>query len=357
MSHLDHSLLRAVTANDLRAVSDLIVSGHDVNRSPLPYTPLMIAAGAGFVQMTDLLIGAGADVHAVDSTLGASALHKAAQSGTVDVARLLLDHGAFLNLQSATVGHTPLIDAAWAKRPAMVKFLLERGAAVNITTHYGGTVWDFIGDKVCWTAGFTNPEQETWGRAIRVLLEGAQQAEVDAVDAQALMRAVQNNDAGDVKRLLADGADVNERSPVIGGPNDGQTPLLVACFAGAADVVAELLAAGADPLVVDYLLKATPLHKAAFAGHADCAQLLVDHGVVELNAQGPYNGYTALHDSVWHGHGDVTEVLVAAGARTDLRGFDGRTPLDLAVDNGYEGIAALLRERALAITTTLQERG
>jgi ankyrin repeat protein len=354
MTSAGGSLLRAVGDNDLQAVTDLLRSGCDVNqRSPLPYTPLMIAAGAGFVQMTDLLIGAGADVHAVDSTLGGSALHKAAQSGTVDVARLLLDHGAFINFQSATVGHTPLIDAAWAKRPSMVKFLLERGAAVNIKTHYGGTVWDFIGDEICWTAGFTNPEQESWGRAIRILLEGAQQYEDDTVNAQALMRAVQANDAGEVKHLLADGVDVNERSPVIGGPNDGQTPLLVACFSGSAAIVAELLAAGANPLVVDYLLKATPLHKAAFAGHADCAKLLVDDGVVELNAQGPYNGYTALHDSVWHGHADVAEVLLAAGVRTDLRGFDGRTPLDLAVDNGYEEIAALLREKAMATSATL----
>jgi uncharacterized protein len=358
MTHVDGRLLQAVSANDLQAVTDLLLSGEDVNRrSPLPYTPLMIAAGAGFVQMTDLLIAAGADVHALDSTLGASALHKAAQSGTADVARLLLDHGAFINLQSATVGHTPLIDAVWAKRPAMVKFLLERGAAVSITTHYGGTVWDFIGDEVRWTAGFTTPEQEDWGRSIRLLLEGAQQAEGAVVDGQALMRAVQGNDAGNVKRLLADGVDVNERSPVVGGPNDGQTPLLVACFSGFADIVAELLAAGANPLVVDYLLKATPLHKAAFAGHADCAHLLLEHGVVEVNAQGPYNGYTALHDSVWHGHADVVEVLLAAGVRTDLRGFDGRTPLDLAVDNGYEEIAARLREKAAAPTTTRQERG
>src|SRR5207248_4670554 len=146
-----------------------------------------------------------------------------------------------------------------------------------------------------------------------------------------------------VKRLIAERVDVNEKSPVVGGPNDGQTPLLVACFNGFADIVRELLAAGANPLIVDYLLKATPLHKAAFAGHPECAQILLDHGVVDVNAQGPYNGYTALHDSVWHGHTEVLKVLLAADVRLDLRGFDGRTPLDLAVDNGYEEIAALLR--------------
>ena len=171
------SLLTAVEANNLATVSELIKRGAEVNkRGPLPYTPLMIAAGRGYVQMTDMLLAAGADVHALDSSLGASALHKAAQSGVVDVAQLLLHHGAFINLQSATVGHTPLIDAVWAKKPAMVKFLLDQGAAITIRTHYQGTVWDFIGQEPRWTAGDTIPEAESWGITIRHLLETRQGA-------------------------------------------------------------------------------------------------------------------------------------------------------------------------------------
>ena len=348
-SGLQTALLNAVQANDLPAVTDLIKRGADVNkRGPTPYTPLMVAAGRGYVQVTDLLLAAGADVHALDSTLGASALHKAAQSGVADVARLLLDHGAFINLQSATVGHTPLIDAVWAKKPTMVKFLLERGAAINIKTHYQGSVWDFIGKEPRWTAGGTTPEKEGWGKTIREMLEAFQKAEEEAVRVQPLMQAVIKNDLAEVKRLIAAGADVNAQSPVIASPNDGQTPLLVACFSGLTDIVRELLKAGANPRIVDYLLKATPAHKAAFSGHPGPLKLLIEHGVVELNAQGPYNGYTALHDAVWHGHVEALKVILDADVRTDLRGFDGNTAYDLAVANGYSEVAALIRAKMQA---------
>jgi len=341
--------LAAVEANDLAAATDLIKRGADVNkRGPLPYPPLMIAAGRGYVQMTDLLLAAGADVHALDSSLGASALHKAAQSGVVDVARLLLDHGAFINLQSATVGHTPLIDAVWAKKPAMVKFLLERGAAITIKTHYQGSVWDFIGQEPRWTAGGTTPEEESWGRTIREMLEERQKADEEAVQGQSLMQTVLKNDLATVKKLIASGADVNEKSPVVGGPNDGQTPLLVASFNGFTEIARELIQAGANPRIVDYLLKATPAHKAAFSGHPDVLKLLVEQGLVELDAQGPYNGYTALHDTIWHGHVDALKVLLDAGVPLGLHGLDGNTPLELATAFGYDEMASLISAKMQA---------
>jgi uncharacterized protein len=353
--NLEMALLAAVETNDLTTAASLIKQGANVNqRGPLPYTVLMVAAGRGSVQMVDMLLAAGADVHAVDSSLGASALHKAAQSGVVDVARLLLARGAFIDLQSATVGHTPLIDAVWSKKPAMVAFLLERGASIAIRTHYQGSVWDFIGKEPRWTAGGTTPESEAWGKWIREMLEAKQAADEKAVQKQPLMQAVLNNDLGMVKRLIAAGADVNEKSPVVAGPNDGQTPLLVACFNGFTDIVRELLKAGANPRIVDYLLKATPAHKAAFSGHPGPLKALLEHGQVEINAQGAYNGYTALHDTIWHGHLEAAKVLLAdPSVRLDLRGADGNSPLDMAVVLGYHEIAEQIRTKLKVSSTSL----
>ncbi|MCF8369995.1 MAG: ankyrin repeat domain-containing protein [Bacteroidales bacterium] len=340
------ALLMAVQCNDLNKATELIKQGADVNRrGPTPYTLLMIAAGFGNVQMTDILLAAGADVFAMDSTLGASALHKAAQSGVTDVAKLILDKGAFINLQSATVGHTPVIDAIWAKKPGMVKFLLERGAAIDIKTHYGGTVWDFVGNEVNWTAGSTIPEKESWGKTIRELLEKQEKKNAEILDKQQLMKAVAANDLKAVEQLIAKGANVNEQSPVLGSGNDGQTPLLVACFNGFTEIVEKLINAGANPKIVDYLLKATPLHKAAFAGHPESMKLVLSQGLVEVNAQGPYNGYTAMHDCVWHGHEECLKVLLETDARTDLKGFDGNTPYSLAVALGYSKLAELIKAK------------
>jgi uncharacterized protein len=340
------SLLAAVEANDLVAATDLIKHGVNVNqRSPLHLTPLMVAAGRGYIQMTEKLLQAGADVHVVDSSLGASPLHKAAQSGVIDVARLLLQHGAFINLQSAVIGNTPLVDAVWSKRPAMVKFLLDQGAVIHLKTHIGCTVWDFIGDQPNWTAGGTIPENENWGKLIRTYLEERQKKDDAAIKEQQLMQAVLNNDLATVKTLIAQGVDVNEQSPIVGGGNDGQTPLLVACFNGSTEIVRELLKAGANTHIVDYIMKATPAHKGAFSRHSAVVKLLVEDGHVELGAQGPYNGYTALHDATWHGSTETVKVLLNADVPLHLRGHDGRTPLEMAITYGYGEIAQLISEK------------
>lgn len=344
-SNKELALLAAVEVNDLPAAISLVKQGADVNkRGPLNLTLLMIAAGRGYVQMTQLLLNAGADVHVVDSVTGVSPLHKAAQSGVVDVAKLLLDHGAFLNLQSAVVGHTPLIDAVWSKKPAMVKFLLDRGAILNIKGHHGADVWEFVSDKSTWTAGFTAPRQEKWGQEIYAMLETRQKADKEA-QKQPLMQAILEGSIQKVESLLAECANVNDLSPIVGEGNDGQTALLLACFLGHTEIVVKLLEAGANPQIVDYLMKATPCHKGAYAGHPDAVKRLIENSAVSLNAQGPYNGYTALHDATWHGHTEVVEVLLDANVQMALRGHDGKTPLELAREFGYREIETLIREK------------
>ncbi|WP_312861169.1 ankyrin repeat domain-containing protein [Rhizobium leguminosarum] len=64
-----------------------------------------------------------------------------------------------------------------------------------------------------------------------------------------------------------------------------------------------------------------------------------------MDAQGPYNGLTALHDAAWHGHLDAVRSLIKAGARLDLLGHAGLTPRALALQYGYNEIASLLVER------------
>lgn len=323
----------AVQRNDLAAAADLLRGGANANRKdPLGYTLLMLASGLGNAQMVELLLTAGADVHVLDDRGGASALHRAAQGGVVDVARLLVRRGAFVDLQAPLHGHTPLVDAAWNKRVAMVDFLVQEGAILSIRTHYGVTALD-----VARRDGLDD---------IARILDAAERALATAVEGQRLHTAAQDGDPEAVRRLIGEGAHVNEKSPNAGGYYDGHTPLMVAAVGGNAAIVGELLAAGANPRLVDHLMKATPGHKAGYNGHVEVARVLVEHGGLELDAQGPYNGYTALHDAIWHGHTAAARAYIEGGARLDLRALDGRTPLDMAVEYGYEDIAALIQAKA-----------
>jgi ankyrin repeat protein len=126
------------------------------------------------------------------------------------------------------------------------------------------------------------------------------------------------------------------------------TPLLVACRDGHEAIVTELLKAGADVNAVEPTFGAVPLHKAVYNGHAGITQMLVQQPGIDLNFQGWTNGYTPLHDALWHGFVDCARILVEAGARLDLKGHDGKLPIDIATEVfGKEDkeMVALLRSR------------
>jgi hypothetical protein len=136
----------------------------------------------------------------------------------------------------------------------------------------------------------------------------------------------------------------------VGSIDDDYTPLGIAARDGHADIVRALLDAGADPRRVTGLMKGTPGHEASYFGHADVVLALTEkHGragapALELDAQGPYNGFTALHDAVWHGHLRAAQALIEAGARLDLTTHTGLTPRALAVLYGYDAIARWLAD-------------
>ncbi len=159
-----------------------------------------------------------------------------------------------------------------------------------------------------------------------------------------LMQAVQDNHADRVRKLIAQGADVDERDA------NGDAPLIIAAYKGYTNILRLLLEAGADVSVVDPGMKATALHAAAYAGHADAAKLLIDHGI-DIDKQGPYNGYTALHDAVWQNNTETARVLVEAGAALDVRSHTGETALEFAKSRNHAEIAALIERRMAANRT------
>jgi ankyrin repeat protein len=345
MNSNSSKLFEFIDKNDFLSISNLIDEGVNVNdRGSNNLTPLMLACSRGLSNIVELLINAGADIYTVDSILGASALHKAAQSGVVEVAQMLLEKGAFINFQSAATGHTPLIDAVWCKQVSMVKYLLEKGASVNIIGHHQQTVFNFLGNDPVWTAGFTTPSDEAWGRDILEMCNQKKEDDNKAVENQPLMAAVMSNDIKTVENLINSGVDVNEQSPIIGSGNDGQTPLLVACFLGHAEIVRLLLEAGAVESTNDYLMEATPAHKACYAGKPEALKVLLELANVDLTAQGPYNGYTALHDSCWHGHKENVKLLLEHGVPLDQRSHQGHTPSEFARYLGYTEIAEMIEK-------------
>jgi ankyrin repeat protein len=92
---------------------------------------------------------------------------------------------------------------------------------------------------------------------------------------------------------------------------------------------------------VDPGMKATALHAAAYAGRTEAARLLIQYHI-DINKQGPYNGYTALHDAIWQNNIEIVKLLLDANADLSLRSNDGKSPLDFARDKNRKEIVALI---------------
>lgn len=89
----------------------------------------------------------------------------------------------------------------------------------------------------------------------------------------------------------------------------------------------------------------TPLHVVASRGHLKPLIYLANHGA-SVNAR-TKNGWTPLHHAARFGHTQAVKYLLHMGAIPHIRTNDkGRkSPMEMAVDNGYLEIAALFGYR------------
>ncbi len=326
---VEMNLVEAVKSNHAEETKKLLKSGANPNqRDPdSGLTLLMLASGQSNLELTRILLEAEADVWALDSRAGATALHKACQGGSLEIVKLLLEAGAYINASVCTTGHTPVIEALWFKNSDIVGYLLKKGAEININTYYGFS----LGQHLDYALKVNVYGREKLEQA-KKMLDERKNSDQEQLNGQQLMAAVLSGNLEEVKKLIVQGSDVDERYPLLNGFNDYHTPLLVACREGHKEMVIELLKAGANVNAVEPVFGAVPLHKATYNGYAGITKLLSEHPNINLNFQGYTNGYTPLHDALWHGFDDCAAVLINAGARCDLRGHDGKTPLDIARD-------------------------
>jgi hypothetical protein len=123
------------------------------------------------------------------------------------------------------------------------------------------------------------------------------------------------------------------------------TPMHIAAFSGHADILSLLLDHGADVDGQGRLLH-TPLHRAAYGGNLEAGQCLIDHGA-DINARSSLN-WTPLHCAANYKQVEFIRMLLECGARTDFQTSSrGETPLHEAVGvNCIEAVRLLLEHGA-----------
>jgi ankyrin repeat protein len=125
-------LHRACHSQNAAGVRSILRIGNDPNEKTRTegWTPLWIAACYGNLEISKLLLDAGANVNARNRQ-GSTPLREASLLGATELVRLLLQHGADTALGTLEFADSPIIAAASKGHTETVNALLENGADVN----------------------------------------------------------------------------------------------------------------------------------------------------------------------------------------------------------------------------------
>jgi ankyrin repeat protein len=369
------ALLWATYNGDLDLVKRLIAAGADVDaKNDFGAFALSEAAIAGSAPIVEALLDAGADVDAVNPE-GETALMAVARAGNVEAARLLLRAGADANAIELWGRQSALMWAAAQGQPEMIKLLVASGADVDArgaVRNWERKVIKEPRPKDMNQGGFTPllyAAREGCIECAKELVAGG--AALDLPDPHRvtpLNMALLNLHFDLAAYLIETGADIEMWDLY------GRTPLYLAADTNTLpvmgngsmvvlpsmdtrtglDIARVLLEKGANPNSQlkrrppyrnvpqdrggDAILSmgATPLLRAARAGDAPMAQLLLEHGaLVDL----PSNQ-------------GVTPLMAAAGVEYGLRVTRGRNRTDegvlatmqLLLDAGADIEARMLTE-------------
>lgn len=341
LSAADPAIIDAARNQDAAALLALLKQHADVNVAQGDgATALHWAAHWNDLEIADLLLAAGARANVADDN-GVTPLSLACLNGSAAMAGLLLNAGANPNAATA-MGETPLMTAAHSGSAEVVRLLIAHDANVNAKESARG--------QTALMLAVAGNHQEV----VRVMIEN--HADVKARSTNRftpLLFAAQQGNLSIARMLLEAGANVNESAPDgIGGdtnarrlfkPNTEAGALLVAIDSGREAMARFLIERGAD--VNQYGAGRTPLHSAIQQAMLDLVALLLAKGAnpnarleraMPLLSRG-LNALTGMQVSTigatpfWlasdYGDAKAMGMLAAAHADPLMATRDGTTPL------------------------------
>ncbi|XP_053169967.1 ankyrin repeat and SOCS box protein 15b [Scomber japonicus] len=266
-------------------------------------TALTLAAEAGLVQNVSMLLRRGASPHNTNSK-NESPLLIAVRQRSYDMVLSLIMGGAFVQqvcLRKWTATH----EAAKVGCPAIMMLLLRHGGEANSRNVHGVTPLGIA-------AEYGNTQ------ALEILIQQGGDVNAQATNGDTVLYdAAGSGNLDCVKLLLEHGANASIASYAF------QLPIHRAAYEGHFLVLRTLI-----PLTTKRAIRLSgqnPVHSAADGGQVECLKLLIEKGfnVNALLDTHISENYGDLRKSPLYfavSNGDITgaEVLLAAGARTDL---------------------------------------
>ncbi|RDW77997.1 hypothetical protein BP5796_05849 [Coleophoma crateriformis] len=367
-------------------VARLLDQGANPNESTLKPSPLYLAADNNYLDVVELLLAKGADVH-FSTPYGWRPLHAAHNSP--EIARALLNSGADVNCisNSGTIlylaarynhpgvvkiclqynpnlevefveeghfdGMTALTVAADCGNTEIMRLLLDAGANINhMTRRNNFPLQFFLIRNVPTEEGLRtlleyNPNLElqdddhdvalncltptTPVSLVKLLVHAGAKLEIaNHLGYTPLCTAIVQGNNEVVKFLLSKKAEVNNIRGYRGGP------LHLACRNGSLELVKLLLDHGADINLADEGLTGTPLQSACLvmfqkqsAANIEVINYLVERPDININLYAGTLGY-AISVACFDCSTDTVKHLISKGAITDVKDNLGRRPLHFA---------------------------
>ena len=317
----------AAQRGDLEMAELLITAGANVHAGTRigRYTPLHLASRAGSAPLAQALLEAGSDVHAVTTNSGVTPLHLAAESGGADAIRVLLGHGGDVNAGEGAWDQTPLIFAAAHNRPEAIRTLLELGADASVAER--------VIEDVARHAAVDIAAQY---RLYEVLLE-FRPGWVDndlLVDPWGPVDVGERPTPGQIEVAIQAAREVQRKGEVI-LTDDGEVQGI--------PVISTMPPPG-GPALVGKWGGLTPLLHAARAGYREALLALLDGGA-DIN-QTSGDGTSPLLIAMLNGHFDLGLQLLARGADANLASESGATPLYAVINVQWSGKSFYPQPRA-----------
>ena len=287
------------------------------------------------VKLASLVLDKGLDVN-IFSSKNLTALYMACFAGSLDMVEMLIYKGSQVDL-SNHIGVSPLMMAAFNDNHSCVESLLNNNANVNANNMNGETAL-----HVC-------AHRDSF-KSARVLINNGAELDPISIDSgfTPLHFSCLNKKFLLLKFLVDSGADLKIKD------KKGNSAFHLSVIAGSFDVFRYMLLNSINNINDKNNDDETLLHSASQFGHLRILNVLLKEKNIDLYAVNKY-GNNCLHDACALDRDDIVKAIIKKDFNIIFsKNRDGKTPVDIAIENNNQSIVKLLNESLKSVEVTNQ---